>query len=125
MAVFFKVKVDGKVYELDRLTLGDGRVLKRDFGLIDLETFSTTDPDQMVGLIALAISKTDGISLADATLQAEDIGFDDFEPQEVEDESDAPLDKTAKVVEGDDEVTAGLAKSGSSGKRQKKPGTPR
>lgn len=54
---FFKVKVDDKVYSLERLTLGDARLLKERFGLADLEEFNPSDPDQLVGLLFLALRK--------------------------------------------------------------------
>ncbi len=58
MAPFFKVKVGDEVYELDKLTLGEARRLKRDFGLTDLEAFNGTDPDQMVGLLFLSYKRS-------------------------------------------------------------------
>lgn len=106
---FFKVKVGDETYELERLTLGDARVLKRDFGLTDLEFFSPSDPDQMVGLLALAISKTKGISISEATAEAEALDIEAFEPQDTEDPTPA-----AEAAEDE---------SASSGKSETRPKT--
>lgn len=55
--VFFKDKAGDRVFELDKLTLGDARVLKREFGLEDMEDFSPTDPDHLVGLLYLCLRR--------------------------------------------------------------------
>jgi len=54
---FFKVKVGEALYELEKLTLGEARRLKREFGMESLEHFSPTDPDQLVGLLVLACKR--------------------------------------------------------------------
>lgn len=78
MAVF-KAKLDGKIYELDRLTLGDGVVLKKKFNVDDLENFNPADPETLVGLLTLAVMKTDGKTLEDALKVVEDVSFDDVD----------------------------------------------
>jgi hypothetical protein len=104
---FFKVKVQDEVYELERLTLGQARRLKREFGLSDLEFFSPTDPDQMVGLLCLAIEqKRPGVDRAVILAEVEALDIDGFEP--VEDDVE---ENPTPAVEGD----ASAAESESSG----------
>lgn len=55
--MFFKVKVEDRLFELDKLTLGEARVLKKHFGLVNLSSFDGTDPDQLVGLLYLALKR--------------------------------------------------------------------
>lgn len=115
MAVFFRVKVGERIYELERLTLGDGVTLKRDFGLTDLENFNPADPETVLGLMTIAIARTDGLTISEARKQAEDIDLADFAPLE----ADAPEDPTSAA---DDAATESPSKNGGSGKRPKKPG---
>lgn len=75
----FKAKLSGKVYELDRLTLGDGVVLKQQFNVTDLENFNPADPETLVGLLTLAVMKTDGVSLEQAQTLVSDVSFDDVD----------------------------------------------
>lgn len=117
---FFKVKVGEKVYQLDRLTLGDGYVLERDFG-IDPENI-TINIGSVIGLLTLAISKTDGIPIAEARKVAEDVDFEDFQGVGDEDGDAAKAEDPTKGGDAD-AATAARAKSGSSGKRRNKPGT--
>jgi hypothetical protein len=116
---FFKVQVGEDVYELDKLTLGDGRILKRDFGLTDLEEFNPGDPDVMVGLLSLAIKHSKGVSLADATAIAEAVDFEDFTSLGDEDEADP----TPAAPAADDPVSEPKsAGTGNSAKPRKKTG---
>lgn len=114
-----KVKVDEKIYQLDRLTLGDGVVLKRRFGLAQLDMFNPADPETMLGLLTLAISKTDGVSISEAEEIASEIEFDAMENIAEEQDEPGPLEGDAA------EETAKPVQSGSSAKRPRKPGTPR
>ena len=92
-----KVKVGEKVYELDRLTLGDGAVLKRRFGVTDLDKFDPRDPETLLGLITLAVSKARGIPIADAEKVAGDFDLADISGVEDEPEPD-PTPAEAPVV---------------------------
>lgn len=56
---FFSATIGGTKYELKKLTLGDARLLKRQFGLEDLDDLNPTDPDQLVGLLFLAKCKAE------------------------------------------------------------------
>jgi hypothetical protein len=98
---FFKVVVSGKAYELDKLTLGDTRTLKRDFGLTDMENFSSSDPDQLVGLMFLAMSKERPNERPEKILrdiEAIDI-LDVIEGIEDEDEDTSETDPTPAAAE--------------------------
>lgn len=53
---FFKVTVDDKVYEVEKLTFGDARLIKRECG-ITMDSFELDDPDYFVALVALAMLK--------------------------------------------------------------------
>lgn len=87
---FFRVKVGDQVYELDRLTLGDGRVLKQKFGLEDLTKISPGDPDMLVGLLFLALKRAKP-DAPDANLIAEieDIDIDGFTDLADDEDDDA------------------------------------
>jgi hypothetical protein len=54
-----RIKLDGDKYEVDpdKLTLGEARLLKRDYGMEDFSTFNFFDPDQMVGLFVVAVKR--------------------------------------------------------------------
>jgi hypothetical protein len=54
-----KMKLDGEKYEVDpdTITLSEARVLKCDYGMTDFKVFNYFDPDQMVGLFAIAIKR--------------------------------------------------------------------
>lgn len=90
---FFKVKVGETVYELPKLTMGGSRILKHNFGIVDQENMEATDPDVLVGFMALAIRHGDpSKSIEQATAEAEDIAFEDFVKLDDEAEVAAPLD---------------------------------
>ena len=108
--MFFKCKVGDKTYELEKLSLGDARTLKREFGLADLEDLNPTDPDQLVGLIYLAIVKTTpDVQRAAALAEAE--GIDVVEWIETAQDDEVEPDPTPASPEADDaptpEVTSG------------------
>jgi hypothetical protein len=92
----FKAKLGDKVYELDRLTLGDGVVLKRQFNVTDLENFNPADPETLVGLLTLAVMKTDGVSLEQAQALVSDVSFDDVD---IDDKDEADNPQVAPVSE--------------------------
>jgi hypothetical protein len=58
MAVL-RMKLDGERYEIDpdKLTLGEARLLKREYGMEDFSNFNFFDPDQMVGLFVVAVKR--------------------------------------------------------------------
>lgn len=96
-APFFSATIDGHRYELKKLTLGDARLLKRRFGLDDLEDLNPTDPDQLVGFLYLALTKEDPTLAHDVALErAENVDFADLMEAEAEpepEERSAPLDE--------------------------------
>lgn len=55
--VFFRCRVGERVYELPKLTLGEGRILRTEFGVTDYMELNTTDPEQLVGLLYLCLRR--------------------------------------------------------------------
>lgn len=53
------MKLDGEKFEVDpdKLTLGEARLLKREYGMEDFSNFNFFDPDQMVGLFVVAVKR--------------------------------------------------------------------
>lgn len=110
---FFRAKCGDKTYELDKLTLGDARVLKRHFGLDDVEFFNPTDPDQAVGLLVLCLQRErPEESLEVLTAEVEALDVDEFAM------ADEP-DPTEASATGETE-----SKPGKSAKPRKTAGTP-
>lgn len=100
--MFFKCKVGDKTYELEKLSLGDARTLKREFGLSDLEDLNPTDPDQLVGLIYLAIVKANpDVQRAAALAEAEGIDVVEWIETAQDDEAVEP-DPTPASSEASD-----------------------
>ncbi len=112
---FFKLKARGKTYEIEHMTLLDGFILERDFGL-NVEHLAP-DFGTTLALLALAIHKNDGIPLAEARQLAEGMGVNEVEAVE------EPAEEADPTKAGGNGGTGGRAKTGGSGKRQKKPGT--
>lgn len=78
--VFFKAKIDGKEYVLDRLTLGEAHILKHEFDLADVEMVDAGDPDHIRGLIYLAFRRGDRrASHADLIARVDDVSYDDIQ----------------------------------------------
>lgn len=76
---FFRAQVGDKVYEVEKLTLGDARLLKRHYGLEDLSEFESGDPDILAGILFLALRREKllaGETVVDAALMAEVDGLD-------------------------------------------------
>ena len=122
---FFRIKVagdgeeGGKVYELDRLTLGEARILKREFGLADLAHFNSTDPDQLVGLLVLALQRENpALTLKEAIAQVEDLDVEAFEEAPAAEEESDPT-PAASGGEAPTEATAGSQETS-----QDEPGSP-
>lgn len=121
---FFKCKVGDETYELERLTIGDSRILKRDFGLSDLEHFNPGDPDVVAGLLTLAISKAKDIPISEATKIADAVDFEDFESIS-DDEEEGAEDPTPAAEAADDAgAKAAPSRSGSRAKPRKTTGSP-
>lgn len=54
-----RIKVDGTEYEVPaQFTLGELRILGRDFGLRDVTALDPKDPQHLVGLIYVAMRRT-------------------------------------------------------------------
>jgi hypothetical protein len=89
-----RIKLDDEQYEvdLDRLSLGEARILKHEYGMTDLSEFNFFDPDQMFGLFAIAIRRKRP-EATDAEITAEVEGIDivpviDDLRQQIEDAAD-------------------------------------
>jgi hypothetical protein len=109
---FFKVKVEDTTYELDKMTLGEARILKREFGLTDLSSFSGTDPDQLVGLLYLALKRENPAMTHDEALaEVEGLDIEGFEtpaPDEEAVDEDPTQAGTANGNNSDDSATPSL-----------------
>jgi len=55
-----KMKLDGEKYEVDlnKISLGEGRLLKREFGMKDFQDLDWWDPDVLTGVFAIAVMRT-------------------------------------------------------------------
>lgn len=105
--MFFACKVGDKRYQLEKLTLGEARVLRKQFGLEQIEDFNPTDPEQLAGLLYLCM-KRENPGLPDALIMAEIDGLDVME-FEAADEEEVPTPAAAPK------------QGGSGGKRAKSP----
>jgi hypothetical protein len=73
-----EIKLDDRTYEIDpdKITLGEARVLKRDYGMESLGSLNFGDPDQMVGMLVMAIRReSPDLSEADVQAKVEDLDF--------------------------------------------------
>jgi len=119
---FFKVKIDGKTYELDRLTLGDARILKSRFGLEGMSLFSPDDPDHLAGLLVLALKRErPDTPLSELIAEIEDLDIESFSDESGEEESDESDPPQEAEAEAEAAPTGG---NGKKAKRQKVPGDP-
>jgi hypothetical protein len=108
--VYFKVKLDGQTYELDRLTLGEARILKHEFDMQSLELLDPSDPDHLIGLLYLAMRRKRPHDPRETLMaQIEGVSFEDM--AEVESDGDPTEADEAK------------ASGGSSGKTRKNSGS--
>lgn len=99
---FFRAKIGEKVYELDKLTLGQARLMKRRFDLTDLEEFNIGDPDHMVGILTLCLQQERPAAELE-TLIAEVEALDIESAVEMVDEED-PTQPAEKAESEDDEA---------------------
>lgn len=136
----FTVKVDNRTFTLDRITLGDWRMLKTEFGLTAsdivmslpdgkggvIETLNLGDPSVLVGLMVAALKHERPYApLGEIIAEVEDLGMEglEFPSNDPEDEADA--EDPTPVGDDDGEEAASPAKSGKSAKPRKQPGTQR
>lgn len=124
---FFKAKIGDTVYELDKLTLGDGQILKHTFNIPDLSEVGAMDPDVLVGMLAICIRRADPSKTLDqATVEAQAIGYDDIvqgdDEKEPAEAADAPLEQPATVDAS--VATVSPETPGSSETAPETPGTP-
>jgi hypothetical protein len=135
----FTVKVDTKTFVLDRITLGDWRMFKTEFGLKasdivtavrndkgeTVEILNLDDPNVLVGLMVAALHhERPHAPLAVLIAEVEALGMEGIEL--FPDESASGEPEVEDVPLGDDaEATVSPVKDGKSVKRPKKPGTPR
>ncbi len=53
----FAIKIQGKLYEIETLKLGDMRQLREHFNVSDLSAMNFADPDVIAGLCYLALKR--------------------------------------------------------------------
>jgi hypothetical protein len=77
--MFFACKVGDKQYELPKLTLGEARILKKHFGLMQLEDMNPTDPDHLTGLLYLCLRReAPGATLEALLSRIDELDIEDF-----------------------------------------------
>lgn len=125
-----RMKLDGEKYEvdLDKISLGEGRLLKREFGMDDFSDLNFFDPDQLVGLFVVAVMRAHpDMPYPDVLKKVEGIEsgpiFDDINNQVA-----AAVEK-ARAEQADPPRAAGSASTpaavrGSSARPRKTRGTP-
>ena len=138
-AAAFKVQVDDKVFVLDRITLGDWRMFKTEFGLTasdivttitddkgeSVEILNIEDPNVLVGLIVAALHhERPYASVPDLIAEVEGLDMSGISFPQAQAEGEDEPDPT-KLADADSEGTVVPAKSGGSAKPRKKPGTRR
>lgn len=120
--MFFACKVGDRKFELPKLTLGEGRILKREFGLEQYEDFNETDPDQLVGLLYLCLKR----EKPDATheeLIAEVEAMDVHEFASTDDTEEDPTDAAPEAAEVPAVKDVTDVKAGKSAKSRKTTGS--
>lgn len=50
--------IDGEIYESGRATIGDLRLVKKHYGVVNLGAIDDGDPDAIAGLLFLAVKHT-------------------------------------------------------------------
>lgn len=93
--VFFKARVAGVDYELPKLDLNGARILKKKFGLKQLEDFNLTDPEHLMGMFYLSLIHA-GVDPGTADAQVADIDVMDAMNLFVLEEPVEPPDDEAK-----------------------------
>lgn len=86
----YRIKIQGKVYEIKSLTMGEARILRQHFDVRDLTEINPGDPFVMAGMAYLCFLREDP-RLSHAQIMAKVDALDlseDFAP--VEDESADP-----------------------------------
>lgn len=136
----FTVKVDDRTFVLDRITLGDWRMFKTEFGLNStditasvvnakgetVEILNLDNPNVLIALMVAALHHERPHAPISALIsEVEALGMDGIEFPDAESASGVPEGEDPQTGGDDAEVIAAPAKPGSSAKRQKKPGTPR
>lgn len=125
-APFFKAHIAGRDYLLDRLNLGELRVMDERFGLSQIEDFNPTNPRQIVGLLTLCMVR-EGIPMENAQQLVEAIDFMDL-IKWMESDAKAVMAQVEKVAAeaaaAERPTTAAKSggKSGGAAKPRKKPG---
>jgi predicted small lipoprotein YifL len=135
----FTVKVDDRTFVLDRITIGDWRMFKTEFGLKasdivteivndkgeKVEILNLDDPNVLVGLMVAALHhERPHAAIPSLIAEVEALGMEGLEfPDAEKAEDDAEADPT-KAGDDDSAATAGQKSSGKSATRRKKPGAP-
>lgn len=133
----FTVKVGDKTFTLDRIKLGDWRLLKTEFGLNasdivtsikhpesgdSIELLNLDDPNVLIGLMVCALHhERPNASVKLLVAEVEDLEMGDIEFAQPESEDEAEADPTRAA--GDGEAAGASAKPGKSEKPRKRPGT--
>lgn len=136
--VAFTVKVDDRTFTLDRITLGDWRMFRTEFGLKasditttvqnpetgeSTEILNLDDPNVLIGLMVAALHhERPHAPIADLVAEVEALGMEGLQlfpdQGDAEESEESPLDDGSEAAESP-------ASSGKSAKPRKKPGTPR
>lgn len=129
----FTVKVDGRTFTIDRITLGDWRMFNTEFGLeadnvitsveVNGEThegLNLKNPNVLFALIVAAMHHDDPKRpIRQIIAEVDEISLSGLEFVVGDDAEEADPTKA-----GADEATGDPSASGKSGKRRKTPGTP-
>ena len=105
----FAFKLDGETYEVDGLTLGDARLIADEFGVRDLQGFSSNDPRYMAAMVYLGL-KARKAYLTHAQLMAEVNTVDLYAliqsvGEAAQEQAGVEADPTGAVEEAADEPT--------------------
>lgn len=100
---FFQLNIHDRRYVIDRLTLGDFRLLKREFGQESMQEFSADDADAIVGLLTIAVMRQDEKPLMEALAYVESLNEDDIaiikpEPEAEEASAEDPTPAVASAA---------------------------
>lgn len=89
--MFFACKAGDKQYELPKVTIGEARLLKRHFGLAQIEDLNPTDPDHLAGLLFLCLRReSPGVPMEKLLAEVEDLDPYAFEAVDAPDTDPTP-----------------------------------
>lgn len=136
----FTVKVDNRTFTLDRITLGDWRMFKTEFGLnaSDIVTELTNDageavqilnlddPNVLIALIVASLHhERPNAPVSALVAEVEALGMDGLEFPDLHPEDEAVAEDPTKGGVSEETAEPAQSQHGDQGKRPKKPGTRR